>query len=76
MKRHDIKNSEIDRFGGQVPEYTLCIYEAEFGDLWSGWMAAEAGWSGGQSLPGQTVSTYAEALTGWVAKHPKPSSVA
>jgi hypothetical protein len=75
MKRHLIDDDLIRQMGGQpVTGFKLCIYESEpLSDLWRGWMAAEAGWSGGQTLPGMPVSSYGEALAGWVAKHPNPS---
>lgn len=75
MKRHDIKPSEVDRMGGKLPDgFTLCIYEAELGDLWLGFMAAEAGWNGFGSLPGLPVPSYGQALAGWIADHRKDST--
>jgi hypothetical protein len=67
MKVHRVSNSEIAVAGGRlVPEYRLCIYEADTTDAWRGWIAADAGWQGAGELPGVPLESHELALQNWV----------
>lgn len=67
MKVHTLSRAQL-QFMAVAPlkDYELCIFEAEEGDKWKGFIAARAGWNGKGLLPCEPMISFAMALHVWV----------
>lgn len=69
MKVHTLSRTQLQVMSiGRLNHYELCVYEAEDGDFWTGFIAGHAGWNGEGMLPGEPMRSFALAFSTWVRR--------
>ncbi len=71
MKIHKVHDATLLMLGDSPPPsgFDLCIYEAEEGDGWQGFVAGRAGSGSTEFQLSNAFATYQAALTGWMESH-------
>jgi hypothetical protein len=83
MKIHKVHDATILMLGDSPPPsgFDLCIYEAEDGDGWQGFVAGPAGLGSAVFQLANASATYQAALARWMeshqgrGQHPPPDSL-
>jgi hypothetical protein len=69
MKIHTLSPTQLKVMSvGRLDHYELCVYEAEDGDSWTGFIAGHAGWCGEGMPPSEPMPSFALALSTWVRR--------
>ena len=68
MKVHKVHDATILMLGDSPPpgDFDLCIYEAEDGDGWQGFVAGRAGSASAEFRLAGASATYEAALASWM----------
>lgn len=68
MKVHKVHDATILMLGDSPPpgDFDLCIYEAEDGDGWQGFVAGRAGSTSAEFRLASASATYEAALASWM----------
>jgi hypothetical protein len=70
MKIHQVSRAQLQFLKlSPTAGIDLCVYEAEQGDDWRGFVAAGAGWTGAGMLPDRPSLSFGLALYAWVSSY-------
>ncbi|MES2244916.1 MAG: hypothetical protein V4639_18765 [Pseudomonadota bacterium] len=76
MKIHTLSRAQLQMLAVErLHQHELCVYEAEDGDRWTGFIAGRPGWNGEGIVPSEPMSSFALALSTWVRHFKQLSAV-